>query len=77
MLTSVSKSVFKAKALEIFRQVEATGEPVVVTDHGKPSLEVRRYQSRGRHPLDVLRGSVLRFERPTDPVGEGDWEVAQ
>ena len=39
----VSKSQFKAKALEFFRQVETGGKPVVITDHGEPKLEVRRY----------------------------------
>ena len=73
----VSKSEFKAKALEFFRQVEASGESVIVTDHGKPALEVRPYRIIERNPLDVLRGSVVRYENPTDPVAEGDWEAAQ
>ena len=73
----VSKSEFKAKALEFFRQIEASGESVVVTDHGKPALEVRTYRSMERDPLDVLRGSVVRYENPTEPVAEGDWEAAQ
>ena len=30
----VSKSRFKAQALELFRQVEASGELLVVNDHG-------------------------------------------
>lgn len=75
MATEVSKSQFKAKALEYFRHVEASGDSVVVTDHGQPKLEVRPYQSRTRDPLDVLRGSVLRFDRPTAPIGEDDWEA--
>ncbi|CAH2934517.1 MAG: Antitoxin to Toxin 1, PIN domain [uncultured Paraburkholderia sp.] len=73
----VSKSEFKAKALEFFRQVEASGESVIVTDHGRPALEVRPYRVIERNPLDVLRGSVVRYENPTDPVAEGDWEAAQ
>lgn len=73
----VSKSEFKAKALEFFRQIEASGESVVVTDHGKPALEVRTYRSMERNPLDVLRGSVVRYENPTEPVAEGDWEAAE
>ena len=73
MQTEVSKSQFKARALEYFRQVEASGESVVVTDHGQPRLEVRPYRARAQQPLEVLRGSVLRFERPADPVGEDDW----
>ncbi|GAB2899578.1 type II toxin-antitoxin system Phd/YefM family antitoxin [Paraburkholderia jirisanensis] len=73
----VSKSEFKAKALEFFRQVEASGESVIVTDHGRPALEVRPYRGLERNPLDVLRGSVVRYENPTEPVGEGEWEAAQ
>lgn len=73
----ISKSEFKSKALEYFRQIEASGEAVIVTDHGKPALEVRPYRGKERTPLDILRGSVVRYESPTDPVGENDWEAAQ
>jgi len=75
MGTEVSKSQFKAKALEILRRVEATGEPVLVTDHGKPTIEVRRHRSLERSPLDLLRGSVVDYLDPTEPVGEQDWEA--
>lgn len=73
----VSKSEFKAKALEFFRQVEASGQSVVVTDHGKPTLEVRPYRDAERSPLDILRGSVVRYDNPTDPIGAEDWEAAR
>jgi antitoxin (DNA-binding transcriptional repressor) of toxin-antitoxin stability system len=73
----VSKSRFKAQALELFRQVEASGEPLVITDHGKPTLEVRPYRPvrPDANPLEELRGSVLRFDDPFAPVGENDWEA--
>ena len=77
MHTQVSKSQFKAKALEFFRQVESSGESVVITDHGQPKLEVRPYRSPARNPLDVLKGSVLRYEQPLASVGEDDWEALQ
>ncbi|MGF7134071.1 antitoxin (DNA-binding transcriptional repressor) of toxin-antitoxin stability system [Paraburkholderia sp. EB58] len=73
----VSKSQFKAKALEFFRQIEASRESVIVTDHGKPALEVRPYRGAERNPLDVLRGSVVRYDNPTDSVAEDDWEALQ
>ena len=73
----VSKSEFKAKALEFFRQVEASGQSVIVTDHGKPVLEVRPYRGVERDPLDVLRGSVVRYDNPTAPVAVDDWEAAR
>jgi antitoxin (DNA-binding transcriptional repressor) of toxin-antitoxin stability system len=72
----VSKSEFKAKALEFFRQVEASGASVVVTDHGKPALEIRPYRNHEREPLDILRGSVLRYADPMAPVDVA-WEAAQ
>jgi prevent-host-death family protein len=73
----VSKSEFKAKALEFFRQVETTGESMIVTDHGKPAVEVRPYRGVERSPLEVLRGTVLHYDNPTAPIGEDDWEAAQ
>jgi antitoxin (DNA-binding transcriptional repressor) of toxin-antitoxin stability system len=75
MAELVSKSQFKAKALEFFRQVEASGTPIVITDNGRPTLEIRRYQQPIRDPLDVLRGSVLRYDDPMEPVAEEDWDV--
>lgn len=71
----VSKSQFKAKALELFRQVEASGIPVIVTDKGRPAIEVRRYKKDERSPLEKLRGSVIDLTDPFAPVGEEDWEA--
>lgn len=71
----VTKSQFKAHALEFLRRVEASGEHLIVTDHGKPTLEIRRYRNRERPPLEVLEGSVVRYEDPTEPVGENDWDA--
>lgn len=76
METEVSKSQFKAKALELFREVERTGECVIVTDHGKPTIEVRRYRPRALDPLMRLKGSVLAYESPKEPVAQEDWELA-
>lgn len=73
----VSKSKFKAKALEFFRQIEASGQSLIVTDHGKPTLEVRLYRGPKRNPLDVLRGSAMRYDNPTESVATDDWKVGQ
>ena len=43
---TVSKGKLKAKMLEYFREVEATGEPLIVTDHGCEVLEVRPVKRR-------------------------------
>lgn len=79
MSITVSKAHFKARALEYFRKVEKTGEPVIVTDRGRPTIEVRRHPSArdGKEdPLAALRGSVLRFDEPTAPAVDGSgWEA--
>lgn len=75
MQNYVSKSALKAKALEYFREVETTGKPIIVTDHGKPKLEVRKYQVKNDHPLRALKGSVLRYQAPYAPINEDDWEA--
>jgi len=56
--------------------VETTGESLVITDNGQPKLEIRRYQPPNQNPLDKLRGSVLYFHDPTEPVGAEDWDAA-
>ena len=62
---------------------------VVLSEDGKLSLD--RLPFRAGQTLEVivlpvatpapvahpLRGSVLRFDRPTDPVAETDWGVLQ
>lgn len=75
MESRVSKSKFKAQALEIFRRIEATGEPVIVTDHGKPCLIVSKYAVKAEGARKRLEGLVLRYDDPLEPVSDSDWEA--
>jgi prevent-host-death family protein len=75
MESSVSKSKFKPKALEYFRRVEETGEEIVITDKGRPVLKIVPYRGEAADPRAALRGTVLRYDRPTEPVGVEDWEA--
>lgn len=68
----VSKSYFKAHALELLRQVEATGEPLILTDRGRPVLVVQPY--REEDGLDRLKGTLVFYQDPLEPTGEG-WEA--
>ena len=40
MAESISKSKLKAKMLAIFRDLEASGEELIVTDHDRPVLKI-------------------------------------
>ena len=74
MSTTVSKSRFKARALELFRQVERTGQPIIITDRGMPVLKVMPYREDPEAAVRLLRESVVKYDAPTNPVGEDDWE---
>lgn len=74
MAKRISKSKFKPKTLEYLREVEQTGEAIIITDHGRPVVTVQPYRE-GEETLRVLRGCVLRYDDPLAPVGEDDWEA--
>ncbi len=71
----VSKSRFKARALEYFRKVERTGKEIIITDRGRPVLKIVPYTPDPLSALRALRGSVIRYDEPAEPVGLEDWET--
>jgi antitoxin (DNA-binding transcriptional repressor) of toxin-antitoxin stability system len=78
MEKTVSKSKFKPRALEYFRQVEETRQGLIITDHGKPVLKISPYQQGPESKAagaGRLRGAVVRYDAPFDPVGLEDWEA--
>jgi prevent-host-death family protein len=77
MSSSVSKSKFKARALEYFREVERTGRALIVTDRGRPVLKIVPYRADLAESLRDLKDSVVRFDAPFEPVGVDDWESAE
>lgn len=74
-LRTVSKTAFKTQALEIFRRVQSSGEPVLITDRGRPVLKLEPYNGEDAAVLASLRGSVLEYRDPTEPSGEREREA--
>jgi antitoxin (DNA-binding transcriptional repressor) of toxin-antitoxin stability system len=72
---TVSKSRFKSRALEYFRQVERSGKALIITDRGKPVLKVAPFSEDPEETLKELRNSVVKYKDPTQPVGETDWDA--
>lgn len=75
MSKTLSKSQFKPRALEVFRDVERTGTEVVITDHGRPVILIAPYAADPEAALATLRGTVVRYDKPTEPVAAEDWEA--
>lgn len=75
MARTVSKSQFKPRALNFFREVEQTGQAIIITDRGKPVLKLVPYTEDPEVWLKPLRGTVKSYKQPTEPVAEEDWEA--
>jgi len=71
----VSKSQFKPRALEYFREVQEKGVELIITDHGKPVVKIIPYFKNHDDALRRLRNTVLKYENPTEPVGLEEWEA--
>ena len=71
----IAAAAFKAKCLELMDRVRETGEEYVVTKHGEPVAKLVPYSGHARTSLfGSMKGTVLAFERPFDPI-EGEWDV--
>jgi antitoxin (DNA-binding transcriptional repressor) of toxin-antitoxin stability system len=76
MLT-VSKSKLKTHMLQLFRQIEQSGEEMIVTDNNRPVLRILPFQPR-RKVEDVFapyRGKVVFLEDTNAPTTD-EWSEA-
>lgn len=72
---TVSKGILKAKMLQYFRQVEKTGEELIVTDRHIPVLKIVPFQKSvpAEEVFAELRGRLKYREDLTAPT-EDEWE---
>ena len=75
-MKQISKTEFKAHALEVLREIEQSGKSRIITDHGKPTIEIKKLRQRKENPLDILKGTVLAYEAFDEPVAVDDWNNA-
>ncbi|MEX2138350.1 MAG: type II toxin-antitoxin system Phd/YefM family antitoxin [Pirellulales bacterium] len=71
----VPASQFKAKCLALLDEVAATGQPIVVTKHGKPVAQVVSIRDE-TETINPLKGSVLYQKDIVSPI-LGPWEMDQ
>ncbi len=75
-MEQISKTEFKAHALEVLREIEKSGKARVITDHGKPTIEIKKLRQRKESPLQMLKGTVLEYDAFDEPVAIDDWQNA-
>jgi len=75
-MEQISKTEFKAHALEVLREIEKSGKPRIITDHGKPTIEIKKLRQRKESPLEILKGTVIEYDEYDEPVAVDDWQSA-
>ena len=73
-------SDFKAKAIATLKEVQSTGEPVVVTLRGQPLAEVVPVRDVPAHAVELGAGRGLICKLPDDKIlicddFDTDWEM--
>jgi len=73
-MNTISKTKLKANMLQIFRELEASGEELIVTDHNRPVLKIVPIQEK--QSIDELfanfRGKIQILEDLDLPT-IGEW----
>ena len=77
MTNTISKSKLKAIMLEIFRQLESSGDELIVTDHNKPVLKIIPLKQKAAvsEVFSGLQGQVTYLEDINTP-SLLEWEDA-
>lgn len=71
----VAAGEFKATCFELMDRVRETGVEYVITKHGTPVAKLVPYRAPGRKGFfGSMKGTVLKYERPFDPI-EGDHDI--
>ena len=77
---TIAAAAFQAKCLRIINQMGEDGEPVTITNRGRPVavLSPVRPQDEDRSIVGAMKGSVLAYDDPFRPaVDPADWEDAR
>jgi len=73
----VGAAEFKARCLELIDQVRESRTEYVVTRHGEPVAQLVPVDAPATaSPLGAMRGTLLKFDRPFDPI-PATWSADQ
>lgn len=73
--SSLPAAEFKTRCLELMDRVRETGVEYIVTKHGRPVAKLVPYVPEPRpKAFGALKGTVLKYERPFDPI-DAEWDI--
>jgi prevent-host-death family protein len=72
----VAAATFKTACLELLSRVRETGADYIVTKHGTPVARVVPYRDEKPKStfFGAMKGSVIHYDRPFDPV-DGHYDI--
>jgi antitoxin (DNA-binding transcriptional repressor) of toxin-antitoxin stability system len=73
-MKTISKGKLKPKMLEVFREIETTGEELIVTDNRKPVLRIQPIRQRLtiEQLFGNIQGKVIYHEDLDQPTAD-EW----
>ena len=79
MTRTISKSNLKAYMLRIFREIEKSGEALIVTDRNRPTLVIHPIKSKRKvdEVFAPYRGKMRILEEDINTPTVEDWEALQ
>ena len=80
MAKTIGAAEFKATCLRVIKQMERDGQPVTITNRGRPVAVLSPAPASGANPsiIGAMRGSVLGYDEPFAPATDpSDWNAAR
>jgi len=79
MTRTISKSKLKANMLRIFREIEESGEALIVTDRNQPTIVIHPIKSKRKvdEVFAPYRGKMRILEEDINTPTAEDWEALQ
>jgi prevent-host-death family protein len=74
-MKQIPAAEFKAQCLAVMDRVSRTGEPVVITKHGKPVVKLVPAENRADDIFDYMAGKVKIVGDIVSPIPLEDWET--
>lgn len=73
----MSVSKFKATCLAALERVRLTGQPLLITKHGKPIAHVvpAPFEPAGKSAFGCMAGTMEIKDDIVEPLPEEEWEV--
>jgi prevent-host-death family protein len=72
---TVPATEFKTHCLALLEEVRETRQPLLVTRHGKPVVEISPYSLKNAERVNPLKGSIVFQDDLISPLG-GKWDSA-